>query len=276
MNQIKRIVHMLSGALAAAIVGIAGAMTASATSIDDVQAALRDIGVPEYMVQQCMNQYYAAEHDDNGVWYDGTYYTYDVLVETVYIYEDSILETINGALTTAPSTGSSTTTTTTTTNAGIGTNMSGNNDSGSTTTTTVTKPQKSFINMTLEEKQAYVSQMSPEEYEAFINGLSTAERNSIIKQLSTSDKATIAQSLVELLQNLGMNATIDDVQNNEISLSIRDQNGNLVDSSSIGVIIDDTGWNLVLPFAIAVGAVLLGVGGLVAMSRKLSMREDQE
>ncbi len=247
--------------------------TAYAATIDDVCNALRDIGIPEAQVQSCMNYYYSCPHDENGV-YDptGAYQTYDTLVELVYIMQDSIRERLNAMFpsapattTTAPAAPAANETTAAAAPTGTDTSAATNTPTATTAaplaeTTMPATTQKPFINMTYEEKCAYISSLSEEERTDFINNLSVAERNSLIKQLPTDEKAAIAQDFVDLMKEFGLMLTVDDIDN--LDISVHDAEGNLVDSSSIGISIDDTGWNLTAPLVISVSALLLSVGGL--------------
>ncbi|MBQ5334540.1 MAG: hypothetical protein J6Z45_01185 [Oscillospiraceae bacterium] len=265
----KRYLKFLAAAAAAVCMTCAAAVSASAEgSVQDVYDAMRRIGLPETMVRQAQNNYesHPEMHDENGMTINGQYGTYLDWAENVIIMEDTIWRKLaeqyqvpvekikeflaeQEAQTTAPVT------------------TAKNGESGSTTTTTTArKSDRKFINMTAEEKKAYILAMSEDERIAFLANLTPAERKSILKQLSADDKADLVKGFAEVGQSMGMNISLDKVDNNDISYSVRDENGNLIDSSSIGTRVDDTGWNLTVPVFGAGGLILLSVGGLVWMT----------
>lgn len=240
---------------------------AAAGTVDDVYAAMREIGLSEAMVQQAKNQYQTIPHDSAGMEINGHYATYDVWAQYVYIYEDQIWAEINKQFTVTTS--SATT---------AATSPAGSSETQTTTTSARSAAErKSFINMTLEEKKAYVAALPPEEQEAFLRSLSTAERNSIIKQLGTESQAEIAQGFIALAQQLGMNITVDSIGGQSgIDYSVRDGDGNLIDSSVIGTQVDDTGWDTTVPVLGGCGAILFSVGGMLCTGKKGLNRKEEE
>lgn len=241
-------------------------MPADAASIGDVCDALREIGIPESQIQSCMNYYYSCKHDDQGVYHPqtGEYYEFDLLIENIYVMQNTIRQKLNDMFPSAPPT----------------TTAPPSQGGQTTVTTAVTSAQqpvttsKPFINMTFEEKKAYLYSLSPEERTAFINGLSNEERNSLIKQLPAEDKAAIAAGFVDLLKDFGMNMTVDDISDGRLDVSVRDQSGNLVDSSSIGISVDDTGWNLTAPLVISLSSVLAALGGITFLTFRAGKKEE--
>ena len=285
MKQFLKTLGVTASALTACC---ALSLSASAATIEDVCNALREIGIPEATVQECMNYYYTCEHDANGTYdQNGNYYAYDDLVSVVYDCQDMIREKVfimfpggGSTAVTQPATTTAATTTTATTRANVGTTAQNQDPaavsttSATTTTVVTTTTQKAFINMTMAEKQAYVGAMSESERTDFLNGLTTAERNSIIKQMSAADKADIAQGFIDVMKQMGFNMTVDDIDN--LGVSVHDQNGTLIDSASIVGSVDDTGWNMTAPFVISVSALLLSVGGLVWMTIHTANRQKKE
>lgn len=264
--------NLLTGMAAGLLLGCCAAMPATAAgSVEDVYAAMREIGLPDAMIQQAKNQYQTIPHDADGMEINGHYATYTAWAEYVYIYEDKIWEEINKQfVVTTASTAASTTAATTA--------AGGSTQTTAATTTRSAADQKSFINMTLEEKKAYVASLPPDEQEAFLRSLSTAERNSIIKQLGTDSQAEIAQGFIQLAQQLGMNITIDQIGGQGgIDYSVRDGDGNLIDAAALGVQIDDTGWDTTMPVLGGCGAIMLSVGGMLYTGKKgIKRKEDSE
>ena len=261
---------LLAGAACGLLLCLTAAIPVSAAgSVDDVYAAMREIGLSEAMIQQAKNQYENTPHDSEGMEINGHYATYDVWAEYVYIYEDRIWEEIDKQF--AVSTAETAATT-------AGTAAPGGSETTVTTTVTTRSAaeRKSFINMTLEEKKAYVKSLPPEEQADFLRSLSTAERNSIIKQLGTDSQSEIAQGFIELSKQLGMNITVDNISGEGIDYSVRDSEGNLVDASVIGTQVDDTGWNTTLPVLGSGCAILLSVGGMLYTGKKGFKREEDQ
>ena len=58
-----------------------------------------------------------------------------------------------------------------------------------------------------------------------------------------------------------------------IDYSVRNSSGTLIDVSSVGTSVDDTGWDTTLPVLGGSGMILAAVGGLTLMTRK-SRREE--
>ena len=230
-------------------------------SIEDVYAAMRRIGMPETMIQNAKNQYETVPHDENGMEIKGQYLPYDVWAEMVILQEDEIWNKVGEQFgvsgpeirkamqTTAPPAA-----------------QSADPEPTKTEPVTYPEPEKPFINMTLEEKQAYVAALPEDQRAAFLASLSTSERNSIIKQMDTGSKADIASSFISLGEQLGMHISVDQLGEDGISYSVRDGEGDLIDSTSVGASVDETGWNMTVPVFGSCGVILLAVGGLTWIS----------
>jgi 16S rRNA processing protein RimM len=62
-----------------------------------------------------------------------------------------------------------------------------------------------------------------------------------------------------------------------IGLSVRDEDGKLIDSNSLGADADETGWDLTRPILLATGCVLISVGGVIwLVSRMNRSNEDDD
>ena len=265
----KKWKKLVSAAVSAAVAGAMLSISAAAASIGDVCNALRSIGIPEAQIQSCMNYYYSCKHDANGVYHPqtGEYFENDLLIDNIYVMQTTIRQKLNemfpsapAVSTTAPQQSEQTTTTTAPSDV----------SDGSTAVTT----SKPFINMTFEEKKAFLYTLTPEERSEYINSLSNEERNSLIKQLPAEDKAAIAEGFVDMMKQFGMNMSVDDISDGKLDVSVRDGAGNLVDSSSIGIAVDDTGWNLTVPFAVSLSALLISVGGITFLTLQAGRKKE--
>ncbi len=260
----KMIRHKLFAAvLAAGCFCCAAGISASAVSVDDVANKARELGFPEAQVQQ-----------GYAYWSTGDYTQEDLNAAWAYLMEmekesqekfDSIFEDNSSTAPTQPST----------------TTGGGSADSSAADSTTApteaTKPVTSadFINMTLEEKIAYVNSMTPEDKETFLNNLSPEERKSIMKQMSLDDKADLMEGYIGFAESMGMHVSVDNLTNENISLTIRDENGVVIDQSAVGITIDETGISHTGLFATAAAGVLLAVCGFGWLYRCLCRSDEQ-
>ena len=271
----KKMKILLAAAAAVLMTGAGMLHAAAEGSVQDVYDAMRRIGLPETMIRQAQNNYesHPELHDENGMTVNGQYGTYLDWADNIIIMEDTIwrklaeqyqvpAEKIKEYLAEQPEQ----------TTAPVTTGKNGETVSTVTTTTTARKSDRKFINMTAEEKKQYILSMSEEERVKFLANLTAAERKSILKQLSADDKADLMQDFAEIGKSLGMNVTVDNIGENDISYSVRDGNGDLIDSSSVGTRVDDTGWDLTVPVLGASGMIAFSAGGLVLLSLSGSRR----
>lgn len=271
-HQTKKMTARIAAAAAVFLCGAALPLNASAGSVEDVYDAMRRIGMPESMIQEAKLQYQNTEHDENGMSINGTYFTYDVWADMVEIYEDDIWTEVgkqfgisgeeikNASAAAAPAQTSAADTPAQTPAQPEKPSVS-------------VEPSKPFVNMTLDEKKEYVASLPEEERAGFIAGLSTTERNSIIKQMDTGSQANIASGFIELGEQLGMHISVDQLDGSGINYSVRNSEGTLIDVSSVGTSVDDTGWNTTVPVLGGSAMILGAVGGLILAVRKQRREE---
>lgn len=118
-----------------------------------------------------------------------------------------------------------------------------------------------FIGMTLEEKQNYINSLSDSEREAFLASLSPAERNSIMKQLPTDQKMLLMQDYIDTADTMGLNVSVDSITDDNISLTIRNEDGMIINKADVGVIIDETGISHTKPLLFAGVGILTAIAG---------------
>ena len=235
-------------------------------SVEDVYAAMRRIGMPETMIQEAKTQYQNTPHDANGMAINGTYYEYDIWADMVELYEDEIWEEVGKQFGVAGSDIRKQMNTTAPPDAAAPAETQ-------TTAAPVPAPEKPFINMTLKEKQDYVASLPTDQRAAFLASLSTSERNSIIKQMNTDSQANIASGFIDLGEQLGMHISVDQLGENGISYSVRNSDGELIDSNSVSATVDDTGWDMTIPVFGSCGAILLAAGGLAWIALRSRKQE---
>lgn len=242
------------GILAAIGMGF-GSMTASATSVDDVIAHAYAVGLPESQIQQCINQYgggtYTSEQCDQAI---------ALLDQWAAQRDQAIQDTVDQAAggSTSDSSASGNTNGTGTTTAAGGT--------ASQNTTTAAKPSKdAFIQMSLEEKVAYINSLPDEERTQFMEQMSNEERNSFLKELDTDKQLEIISSLIDVGDAFGVSFSVDSVSDDGIAISARDENGNLVDVTTFGNTVEETGIPYTIPVLVGGGAILLAAAGIGAV-----------
>lgn len=295
----KKLTVLFTAALCGACIT---GMNAGAATIDEVAATARSLGFPESVVQQGINEYNA----------DPDFYTADVLDEAIsylYSYEAELKTQLgitdvpdkpaddpsvegNNSTTEPPAQNNTSSPQTPTVSGGTtGNTVSGNNSStsggssspsvsvpsgsGSTSADIPNKPeQNAFINMTLEEKREYVSTLTPEQQQIFFSLLTPEELKSIVKQLPSGDKAEVVDTFVKAGEAMGVQITVDEFSDDSISMSMRNNDGDLIDVASIGIIIEDTGYDYRLHFAAAGILIFAAAGGIWLVKKKCFSEEE--
>ena len=133
-----------------------------------------------------------------------------------------------------------------------------------------------FINMTLEEKQQYISSLDSEGQNEFFSTMTAEERNSVIKQLSVDEKAEIMAEYVSAADAMGMKVAVDQITDSNITVTIRNNEGTVINRTGVGVTIEDTGISHTLPYACAAGLGLAAVMGITVISRRMQKPDPQE
>ncbi|MBQ8182252.1 MAG: hypothetical protein IJX77_05000 [Ruminococcus sp.] len=280
---IKKTIIKISAA-AAMICGMCTAgMNAGAATIEEVAETARRLGFPESVVQQGMNEYYA----------DPDLYTPDVLddaIDYLYSYEAEIkaqlgitgspanpeTTTQEQKVTEPTSSGQTETPSQNTSQTQGNTGITAPTEQNSSNTAGVPNEpdEKEFINMTLDEKREYISTLTPEEQQKFFNTLTAEELKSIVKQLPTDDKAEVIDTFVKAGDAMGIKITVEEISDENISMSMRNNNGELIDVASVGMIIEDTGYDYSNLFALSGAFILAAACGLWLVLRKCFRREE--
>ncbi|MBR5372650.1 MAG: hypothetical protein IK130_10605 [Oscillospiraceae bacterium] len=300
--------RVLAATLSAAVICPAFAMNAHAEgTIEDVYDAIREIGFGEAYIQQFKNKFATIPHDENGMTVEGTYMEYADWADMIIVYQDKItqrlamefgidpeaVKTADPSLYLEPVPSTEVTTTTklaettkpvTDENGEIvsQTTVSSAATTEGTTTTAVTnggghsqEQENAFVKMSLEEKKKFISSLPEDQRAAYLAGLTPAERKSLLKQVGKDVQADILKDFVDAGETLGMHVSIDKVGEGQIDYSVRDSDGTLVDSSSFGSTVDDTGWNMTLPVVGSAGTILLSIGGFGWTAYRTNKRREE-
>lgn len=251
---------------------LSGAITASASTVNDVIAAAQAVGIPSQYIQEGINTYgggnYTSEQCDQAI---ASIYSYQGRVDDLlYDYFDvpkpnspstqPVTQPGNSNNQTPSKTDENSNDNTSSGNSVAGVNNSNNNNSNNASNNRPSNNE--FINMTFDEKIDYISKLPNEEKTEFIKNMTTDERNSFIKQLPMDDKASILNEFLKVGDAVGINLSVDEMSDNSIVISARDANGKLIDVSNIGNSIQNTGKPYTLPIVISAGLIAVAFGGI--------------
>lgn len=246
MRKIKKIFAGLAAAAITAVPVCAGT-TASAATMGDVIGAAYAAGWPDWLVQQAISTYGGGDYTPE---------QYDKALGMIFQYDDAAAKRIEEMY--GVSSPSSSTTT-----------AAPEKTEGTTTTTTTQRPSdKEFIKLPLDQKQEYINSMSQKEKEEFVGSMTSEERNSILKQLGASDKAELLASFVDVGKEFGISFNIDKLSGDDLVVSAYDENGKLVNVTSMTMTVDPTGHSYTMPIVLSGAMVLAAAGGIVLVTRK--------
>ncbi len=266
----KTIKRRILAALFAAgcLFSMSGLSASAVVTVDDIANKVRELGFPESEVQLGYNMWASGmytQEDLDKIWKKLDTFEGDILD----LYEEILMSGVEipQIPETDPTSPAENTEGTT-----------GATDAPTESTTENTEaptqaPTKEFAKMTLDEKRAYVSTMTPEERRKFLENLTPAERKSLLKQMSVEDKAEVMEGFIGVAEEMGMHVSVDNLTDDNISLTIRDDDGTIIDKSEMGVTIDETGISHTGLLVSSAAGVILALSGLVVLSRK--MRDEE-
>lgn len=247
----------------------------SAATKEDVIAAARAAGFSESYVQQGINYLESGSYTPE---------QYDKMVAIINSYsgrtEEAIRDYLGGSSNPDPvppeenieNNSPSVTESENIPEASPDTPVQDNNETNSDT------QQQNNPSVVPEKDKVDFSSMTEEEKDDYIAGLSTEEKNQIIKDLDRETQLEIIDSLIDASSSLGLNVSVDNLTKDKIEYSIRDNEGGIVDISSMGVIVDDTGIDYTILILCALTLILLSAGGIMAsavyMNRKSTERKN--
>lgn len=237
----------------AAAFPLCGNMTASATSVGDVIGAAYAAGWPDWMVQQAINTYSGGNYTSEQC---------DKAISMIYQYDEEVAKQIEEQYGIKPPVASTTTAAP---------------DSGKTqTTTTVTTKRPNddtFIKGSLDEKKEYLNSMTEKERLEFINSMTPSERNSVLKLLSAEDKAKLLSNFMDVGKEFGISFNIDELSGDNLVVSAVDENGKLINVTSMSMTVDPTGYSYTVPIIVSGAMLILSVGGIALITKSKKNRE---
>lgn len=243
-------------------------MGALAATVDEVADVARSYGIPEEDIQAGYNEYYA--HPEA--------YPPEKLDQAI----SKLHETGGIIITTGeyiPSAEPVVTVPTETTESGSTVSESNDDyvslkaDDGSTFTRI---SAESFIKMSYDEKMAYISSFPQDKQQVIINNLTPAEYKSLIKQSPSEKKMEIIHSLSGAADEMGLVVTVDEVSDDSLTVSMRNDEGKLVNVSSAGATVEDTGYDRRGIIASAAAALSVAVAALILLCRKYFGQSETE
>ena len=241
------------------------ALSASATTVDDVAAVARSYGYSEDDIQAGYNAYYA-----NPEAYPS---------ETLDVAIAKLNEAGNQIITTGPQVTDVPTTTTVAQNADKETTPAKENDitvtaNDGSTFTRISKEE--FINKSYDEKMAYIRSFTPEQQQAIIDNLSPEEYRSLMKQSPAEQKLQVVSKLSEAVEELGLNITVDEISDDSLTIAMRNSDGELVNVSTAGTTVEDTGYDRRGILAIAAAIIAVAIGAMFLLIRRMGSEETEK
>ncbi len=253
-NKMLIMIAMLSAAVCI-LLAVPG--RAEAATPEEAEAVARSYGWSEDMIQSAWNKYY--EDPDA---YDSE--RIDMIIEKIHEAGNQIASTVpyEPSVTIPALSVTSTVTTaaadTNTTAVGEGTaSVGGSSGTGADVTPvsddiTLTMPDGTtftrisaarFIALSYEDKKAYLGTFTPEQQTVIINNLTPQEYRSLMKQLPTDQKADVLNDMTDVASDLGLNLSVDEMTDNNVVVSFKDENGELVAVAQAGDIVQNTGYD---------------------------------
>ncbi len=257
-ESMRKRISVLGALLAAGCLLCGAGLSACAYTIEDVIEKSREVGIPEAQIQTGVNNWETGKYTQENL--DAIYGALviygadaDDMLRDFFEQNGETLPTEPPAETLPPDAPEST--------------------APAESAPAETEPAKDFISMTADEKRAYVNAMPPEEREAFLANLTPAERNSILKQMSVEDQMALLENYIGIAEDMGIHVEVNSISEEGLGVTMRDENGTIIDKTQTGITIDPTGISYDGLLLAAALSVLLAVGGFTAVYRHLCRNE---
>ena len=266
----KKIITAAAVSIITAISVSSFAMECSAATVDDVAEVARSYGIPEeniiagYSEYQAHPDQYPPERLDRAI--EMLHETGGIIITTgEYIPENRPVVTTSTSSENSSSESENKTEET-------GTVQLSTDDGNSFTRIS---PEE-FINLSYDEKMAYISSFPQDQQQVIINNLTPAEYKSLIKQSPAEKKMEIVHSLSGAADEMGFVVTVDEVTDDSLTVSMRNGEGKLVNRVNAGMTVEETGYDRRGIFAAIGAALLIAIGGLVFIADKCFRKEKTE
>lgn len=231
----KKRVNFIIGILCSMCIVTAGTncIDVSATTVGDVIAYARSIGMPEDMVQQYISMYsggtYTSEQCDKAI---------------------AILAANKGQFSTPQQ-----------------------------TEAPVTEKPVIYSDLNNEEKKEYIAELPADKREDVISNLSDNEKAELVENIAKNENAELIdnQKKDEILAEIagvevseGNNIYVDNISDDAVMVVVRDEEGNVVNSTNFGSAVEKTGRSRKIPLAAGGGMILLSTVGIIAFLKKIN------
>lgn len=260
---------LTAGAVLCAV--MSAPINASAATPAEAAELARQYGYSEDLIQQGWNEYYA-----NPELYPP---------EVIDMYMDMLRQSGQKIVTnvpydpnaTVPAAATQAQQETTTTAADTQTTPAASDDitltmpDGSTFTRISTE---AFIELSYDEKQAYLSTFTPEQQTVIIQNLAPEEYKSLMKQLPADKKMEVIDDMKKITDDMNLTLTVDEVSDSNVTISMKNSDGELVAVSQAKDVVENTGYDRRGIFAAAGALLLTAFAGMNLVVKKCFGRED--
>ncbi len=223
---IKSVTAAFAAALCVASVPYAAV---SATTVDDVIAYARAVGMPEEQVQYYINMgaggTYTSEQCDKAIG----------MLASYYADRDSAIGGEGG-------------------------------ESGDAAPEPVTPEE--FTDMDAHEKKDYITQLPSEDKKEYLDLMTNEEKNQLVKEMDPSEQVGIISGMLGVGDAFGYKFSVENISDGAIMLSARDDSGRLVGMTVLGDSIEKTGKSHLLATAVGAGLMLVSAAGMLLMVKK--------
>lgn len=281
----KKIFGLLTGA--ALILSLSAApIPANAATPEEAAALARSMGIPESLIQAGWNKYY----EDPDMYPPELIDSYMAtlrgmnqdMINQLIIENGGSISTPQTLVTTTSAQSSSENTVTTPASSGnTSEGGSGSSENSSSSSKgdkiTLTLPDgstfdrissKEFSAMSLDEKRAYIASLTPDQKTAFLSNMSPEDYKSLLKQLPIENKTDIIDGMADITNQLGLTLSVDELTDNNLVLSMKDQDGKLVALSAVSDTVAATGYDRRGILALAAALTSLGLFGTALVVKK--------
>ncbi|MCQ2416641.1 MAG: hypothetical protein MJ071_02385 [Oscillospiraceae bacterium] len=249
----KKILAAILSAMALSVSVVS--LEASATTVADVIAYARSIGMPEDMVQSYIamgsGMEYTSEQCDKAI----------AILSTYEFKRDDAISGGSSNETASPDASQNTTPGTTQAPAPNG------NPSDSAPQPEPVKPEV-FENMELAEKKDYITSIPKEDKQEYLDLMTNEEKNQLLKELEPTQQAEVISSMLGFGEAFGYSFSIEDISDGSVIISARDESEKLVGVTVLGDSVEKTGIPYTLPVLSAVLCILLSAFGIGYILRK--------
>ena len=140
-------------------------------------------------------------------------------------------------------------------------------NSSSQTSLDLIEPEE-FIEMTIDEKQEYITSIPSDQKQEYLDVMTNDEKNQLLKKLDTSEQVEVIAEMLGVGDPFGYNFSIEDISDGSVMISARDKDKKLIGVTVLGDSVEKTGKTYTYPILIAFGIILSSAAGIVTLFKK--------